>query len=139
MSKPKRKTNLGKKFPRRAKHDHAESVRILATALQQNMTALEVQERFKIKPVTFYAWRRRYMKEAQQLMANQHSSTTNTRIPKYTTTDQSIEMSSGLAGKIINGHQRELLDRFREEFRKAIFKIGLEEIETQIKSIQEVK
>ncbi len=46
-----------KKFGRGKRYTAAEKARILKTALDKRPTAVQVQKRFGVSPITFYRWR----------------------------------------------------------------------------------
>ena len=53
-AKPARKTRA-----RRENTPAAEQARIVSTANREGLTALQVQKRFGVKPVTYYSWRKK--------------------------------------------------------------------------------
>ncbi len=48
--------------PRRKRHNYSSEKRvtILQAAQKQGLTAVQVQKRFGVTPVTYYSWRRKY-------------------------------------------------------------------------------
>jgi transposase-like protein len=48
-----------KKRKKRVQYSAAERAKVLATARAENLTALQIQKKFGVTPVTYYSWRKK--------------------------------------------------------------------------------
>jgi transposase-like protein len=48
-----------KKRKKRVQYTEAERARVLAAAKAENLTALQIQKKFGVTPVTYYSWRKK--------------------------------------------------------------------------------
>jgi hypothetical protein len=50
---------MAKKRKKRVQYTAAERTKVLAAANTENLTALQIQKRFGVTPVTYYSWRKK--------------------------------------------------------------------------------
>ena len=50
---------MAKKRKKRVQYTEAQRAKVLAAAKAENLTALQVQKKFGVTPVTYYSWRKK--------------------------------------------------------------------------------